>query len=48
MSYPVYCEECLEDMHEDNFDYRFEYPVCFECVEKNNLEPDWKAQLFSI
>ena len=42
MSYPIYCQECLEDKHYSDFDPRFDYQVCFECVEANNLEPTWK------
>jgi len=36
----TYCEECLEITKEDDFHYRFERPVCQECVYKLNLTPD--------
>jgi hypothetical protein len=33
----TYCEKCLVNMEDDRFDYRFDYPVCFPCVEENGL-----------
>lgn len=40
MSDLTYCEMCLENLEDDAFDYRFDYPVCFECVEELELEPE--------
>jgi len=40
MNTDIYCEECLQDTHEDNFNYRFERPVCQDCAYKLNLTPD--------
>jgi hypothetical protein len=28
----TYCEVCLENLEDDAFDYRFEFPICKECV----------------
>jgi len=36
----TYCENCLENLDEDKFDYRFERPVCQECVIALDLTPD--------
>jgi hypothetical protein len=36
----TYCEECLENLNEDKFDYRFERPVCQECVHTLQLTPE--------
>jgi hypothetical protein len=36
----TYCEECCTVTNEDSFDYRFERPVCQECVYALNLIPD--------
>jgi formylmethanofuran dehydrogenase subunit E len=37
----TYCEECLRNLEEDKFDYRFNRPVCLECVESNEeLNPE--------
>jgi hypothetical protein len=36
----TYCEECLENLHDDAFDYRFDRPVCQECVYQLQLTPD--------
>jgi len=33
----TYCEKCLVNMEDDRFDYRFDYPVCFSCVDKHGL-----------
>ncbi len=33
----TYCEECLENLDHEQFDYRFERPVCHRCVSKHNL-----------
>jgi len=38
----TYCEECLENLDEDLFDYRFERPVCLECAQELQLTPDVK------
>ena len=29
----TYCEECVRNLEDDKFDYRFNRPVCLECVE---------------
>ena len=42
MTYQVYCEECLVDKHADEFDYRFNFPACFDCVEKYQLVPAYE------
>jgi hypothetical protein len=36
----TFCEECYTITNENNFDYRFERPVCQECVYTLNLTPD--------
>jgi len=36
----TYCEECLELTNDENFDYRFERPVCQDCVHTLKLTPD--------
>jgi formylmethanofuran dehydrogenase subunit E len=36
----TYCEECLEVTKDDDFDYRFERPVCQQCVYTLDLTPD--------
>jgi formylmethanofuran dehydrogenase subunit E len=36
----TYCEECLENTKDENFDYRFERPVCQDCVHTLNLTPE--------
>lgn len=36
----TYCEECVRNLEDDLFDYRFESPVCFECVEVLGLIPE--------
>lgn len=30
----TYCEVCLEVLTDDDFDYRFDYPICLECVDE--------------
>ena len=35
----TYCEWCLDNLDDDKFDYRFDYPVCFDCVEFYSLIP---------
>jgi hypothetical protein len=35
----TYCEECVMNLEDDLFDYRFKMPVCFECVEALGLIP---------
>ena len=42
MTYPIYCEECLVTMNHDELDNRFDYEVCFDCVENLGLEPEWQ------
>ena len=36
----TYCEECSMNTNEDNFDYRFDRPICLECVYTLQLTPD--------
>jgi hypothetical protein len=38
MSEAPYCELCYTNT--EAFDYRFDYPVCNDCVDKYSLEPD--------
>ena len=38
----TYCEECENNLEDDKFDYRFDRPVCLECVEKN---PDLESEI---
>lgn len=44
--YFPYCEKCLKqpktgrEADSEFYDYRFDYPVCFPCVEEQNLEPE--------
>ena len=40
MSDLTYCEYCLDNLEAEMFDYRFEFPVCLNCVESLELEPD--------
>lgn len=40
MSELTYCEKCLDNLDDEKFDYRFEYPVCHECVYKLKLTPE--------
>lgn len=35
----TYCEKCLGNFSDDAFDYRFNYPVCFSCVDAHKLKP---------
>lgn len=35
----TYCEECLENLDDEKFDYRFDRPICHECVNELKLEP---------
>ena len=38
----AYCEKCFNN-YDEEFDYRFEYPVCKNCVTKLGLIPEnWK------
>lgn len=36
----TYCEKCSLNLDDEAFDYRFEYPICFECVQKHNVKPE--------
>lgn len=36
----TYCEKCFVNFEDDSFDYRFDFPVCFQCVEDLELEPE--------
>jgi hypothetical protein len=36
----TYCEECLRITKDEDFHYRFERPVCQECVIALDLTPD--------
>lgn len=38
----TYCEECEKNLEDNKFDYRFDRPVCLECVEKN---PDLEQEI---
>ena len=38
----TYCEECELNLEDSKFDYRFDRPICFECVEKN---PDLEKEV---
>jgi hypothetical protein len=43
MSYFPYCVKCLKQPDQKTkefYDYRFEVPVCLECVENHNLKPE--------
>lgn len=35
----TYCDNCLETITDEGFDYRFEYPICHKCVNALNLTP---------
>lgn len=35
----TYCEECYENFDDDGFDYRFDFPVCCNCVREKRLTP---------
>jgi len=39
MSDLTYCEECYENLDDTKFDYRFDSPICQECVYALNLAP---------
>ena len=45
MSNFSYCEECLRkpkskyEAESEFYDFRFDFPVCLDCVEKNGLQP---------
>lgn len=30
----TYCEVCLTNLEDEGFDYRFDFPICHECVVK--------------
>lgn len=36
----TYCQKCNNNYGYDEFDYRFDYPVCHKCVRKNQLTPE--------
>lgn len=36
----TYCEQCLENKHDEAFDYRFDFPICQDCVYELNLTPE--------
>jgi hydrogenase maturation factor HypF (carbamoyltransferase family) len=38
MSDLPYCEKCFNN-YDEELDYRFEYPVCKNCVNELNLIP---------
>jgi hypothetical protein len=41
--YYPYCEKCLKQPNAKTlefYDYRFDKPVCIDCVEKYDLEPE--------
>jgi hydrogenase maturation factor HypF (carbamoyltransferase family) len=40
MSELTYCEKCLRNLTDEQFDYRFDYPVCSKCVDELKLIPD--------
>jgi hypothetical protein len=43
MSKFPYCEKCLKQPKREFdqfYDYRFEYPVCIDCVREYDLEPE--------
>jgi len=40
----TYCEECVRNLEDDKFDYRFNRPVCLECVEQKNLDPEKECE----
>lgn len=42
--YLPYCVKCLKTPKSTDtefYDYRFDDPLCIECVEKYDLEPDY-------
>ena len=38
IDYLAYCEKCFNN-YDEEFDYRFEYPVCKKCVNELGLIP---------
>jgi hypothetical protein len=36
----TYCEECFTGTDEEKLDYRFDRPVCQDCVYTLQLTPD--------
>lgn len=41
MTYYPYCEKCLKQPNaktKEFYDYRFDYPVCIDCVREYDLE----------
>ena len=28
----TYCENCLENLDDDKFDYRYDFPICLDCA----------------
>ena len=28
----TYCENCLENLDDDEFDYRYDFPICLDCT----------------
>jgi len=36
----TYCEVCSENLDDEAFDYRFDFPICLNCVMLNKLEPN--------
>jgi hydrogenase maturation factor HypF (carbamoyltransferase family) len=28
----TYCESCLENLDDDEFDYRYDFPICLDCA----------------
>jgi hypothetical protein len=38
IDYLAYCQKCFNN-YDEEFDYRFEYPVCKNCVNKLGLVP---------
>jgi hypothetical protein len=35
----TYCEICLENLDDEAFDYRFDFPICFNCVIITEMKP---------
>lgn len=35
----LYCIQCDTNYDDDEFDYRFDEPICFDCVNELELEP---------
>ena len=33
-----YCSDCYENLDDDGFDYRYEYPLCLDCGAKHEEE----------